>query len=296
MPRAGTILPSSLPRAHEAAGTALPAAPRTSRPCLPLSPGLPAPRDASDPSCLKFAASGTRARLKDLPAESVLLGSDSGWGAREPPSGSPRVPLPGARLRGEGENPKQGQNTPLLVPYTEFYHPSSLSKCFLQLCPPQIKPAPPRPCCSVLCSPAAEQNPTPETEPRSLPITHTSPRRCRDGHDPKPQLVPTAGGPESPASIPWTPPPPGGRDPRGRIFKARAGGRLKRGAVLTLPQSVEQIFATNNEFRGRRTQKKNKSEESLTAIVGWGRGGGGGGVSFPPCEQEQEQGAVIFHQ
>lgn len=166
------------------------------------------------------------------------------------------------------------------MPCPEFYHPSSLRKCFLQLCPPQIKPAPPRPCCSVLCSPAAEQNPTPETEPRSLPITHTSPRRCRDGHDPKPQLVPTAGGPESPASIPWTPPPPGGI--HAGIFKARAGGRLKRGAVLTLPQSVEQIFATNNEFRGRRTQKKNKSEESLTAIVGWGRGGGGGGVSFPP--------------
>lgn len=112
MPRAGTILPSSLPRAHEAAGTALPAAPRTSRPCLPLSPGLPAPRDASDPSCLKFAASGTRARLKDLPAESVLLGSDSGWGAREPPSGSPRVPLPGARLRGEGRTQSRAKIHP----------------------------------------------------------------------------------------------------------------------------------------------------------------------------------------
>lgn len=136
-------------------------------PASPSARGSPhpvTPPIAAGPSCLKFTASGTRSRSKYLPAESVLLASDRGRGCpRTPPRlllASP-FPLPGCGERG---NPKQGQTqpkTPLLVPCTEFHHPSSLRKCFLRLCPPQIKPAPPRPCCSVLCSPGAEQNPAP---------------------------------------------------------------------------------------------------------------------------------------
>lgn len=92
-PRAVTagrgLLPSSLPRAHDARAAHL-RLPRA-LPCTlgfrllrSLSPGLSAPRDASDrrwPSCLKFTAGGTRSRSKCLPPESVLLGFDSSRGS-----------------------------------------------------------------------------------------------------------------------------------------------------------------------------------------------------------------------
>lgn len=68
------------------------------------------------------------------------------------------------------------------------------------------------------------------------------------------------------------------------IFKARAGGRVRGRGVLTLPQSVEQIFAPNNEFTDR-----HKKIEVLTMMVGVGNGGR---RYFIPCKQ----GPVIFHQ
>lgn len=84
--------------------------------------------------------------------------------------------------------------------------------------------------------------------------------------------------------------PPGREAQLPEIFKAQAGGRVGGGAALTLPQSAEQMFATNNEFRGRRAHT-HKKMRSLNCDSWLGVGKGGRRYCVP-----RRQGPVIFHQ